>query len=292
MVEKKKEQTGWRPLVAGGIAGVVDSTITMPLDTLKTQMQLTKQHSVMTCVRNVMQASGFRGFYAGFVPFTIEASGKASVRFFSYYTLCSIFDSLGFDRTKNAAMWSFGCGTFAGMIEALVWTTPAERMKILEQAEAAKATKSHVSVKHILETQGIKGLYVGAVPTAIRQASSVAVRFTIAEQIKHDLTAAVKRPDGTQMLPPALVSFLGGGLGGAVSVVVNNPIDVVKSKIQAGYKGGIVACMKDIYQTRGLLAFGSGLSLRVPRLFMSQAIQFMMVDQVLIWLNNVVPPKK
>jgi hypothetical protein len=80
--------------------------------------------------------------------------------------------------------------------------------------------------------------------------------------------------------PSAWVTFLSGGMGGAISVVFNNPADVVKSKMQAGYKGGNMACIREIIQERGLMGFGAGLNARVPRLFMSQAIQFAMVAQI------------
>lgn len=73
---------------------------------------------------------------------------------------------------------------------------------------------------------------------------------------------------------------MAGGAGGALSVCLNNPIDVVKSKIQAGYKGGIASCVSDIIKERGMMAFGAGLQARVPRLFVSQAIQFSIVDVI------------
>ena len=78
---------------------------------------------------------------------------------------------------------------------------------------------------------------------------------------------------------PAWVSFLAGGTGGAISVCVNNPIDVAKSKIQAGISPGIVHAIRETVRERGLVGLASGLSARVPRLFLSQAIQFSLVDQ-------------
>ena len=78
---------------------------------------------------------------------------------------------------------------------------------------------------------------------------------------------------------PAWVSFIAGGTGGAVSVCLNNPIDVAKSKIQAGVSPGIVSAIRETVRERGLIGLTSGLSVRVPRLFLSQAIQFTLVDQ-------------
>ena len=71
----------------------------------------------------------------------------------------------------------------------------------------------------------------------------------------------------------------GSGTGGAVSVCLNNPIDVAKSKIQAGVSPGIISAVRETVRERGLIGLTSGLSVRVPRLFLSQAIQFTLVDQ-------------
>lgn len=65
---------------------------------------------------------------------------------------------------------------------------------------------------------------------------------------------------------------------------MNNPIDVVKSKIQSG--NGIKAMsmsyvVKQVYHESGIMGFYAGLSARIPRLFLSQAIQFTVVDQIL-----------
>ena len=56
----------------------------MPLDTIKTQMQLTKGLGLMDCGKNIVKVDGVAGLYAGFPPFAVQASGKAAVRFFMY----------------------------------------------------------------------------------------------------------------------------------------------------------------------------------------------------------------
>ena len=65
------------------------------------------------------------------------------------------------------------------MAEALFWTAPTERLKILRQAKAGEGVGGAVGeLSVILREQGVRGLYVGAGATAARQASSVAVRFS------------------------------------------------------------------------------------------------------------------
>merc|ERR1719230_1421172 len=71
---------------------------------------------------------------------------------------------------------------------------------------------------------------------------------------------------------------MAGGIGGAVSVGLNNPIDIAKSKIQAGVHNSIVGAIAETAKKDGLYGLTAGLSARMPRLFLSQAIQFSLVD--------------
>jgi len=282
MPERKE---GWKSLTAGAVAGAVDTCITMPLDTAKTQMQLNHYKNLVQCAKQIVAANGIGGLYFGFGPFLLQTSGKAAVRFFAYDTLTNLYRASGI-FPENSVIQSVSCGIGAGMTEALVWTTPTERLKILRQAKASELKGSNrvppPSALEIFRTQGIAGLYVGAIPTAARQASSVAIRFTFVDWMKNLYKAE-------KSTPTPLLSFLAGGLAGAISVIFNNPIDVVKSKIQAGFKGSLWSCVVDIQTKRGWRAWGAGLSARVPRLFISQAVQFTVFEQVIFFLD---PPKK
>ena len=159
----------------------------MPLDTVKTKMQLQRFSSPMACSRAIVATDGVHGLYYGFRPFLIQASGKAAVRFSIYENLLQLVDLGGADRAAAPAKWSMVCGLGAGMGEALLWTAPTERLKVLRQSSAGlgkTASASSHSVSTILREQGIGGLYVGAGATAMRQASSTAVRFATLDYVK------------------------------------------------------------------------------------------------------------
>mmetsp|Transcript_27986 Transcript_27986/g.74008 ORF Transcript_27986/g.74008 Transcript_27986/m.74008 type:complete len:256 (-) Transcript_27986:168-935(-) len=57
----------WVPFVAGGLAGVVEWTVGMPGDTIRTRYQTGFHHkSVASCVKDIWRGEGARGFYRGF----------------------------------------------------------------------------------------------------------------------------------------------------------------------------------------------------------------------------------
>ena len=217
--------------VAGAVAGAVDTSLTMPLDTIKTQMQLKRYSSPLACSRSIIKADGVHGLYYGFRPFLLQASGKAAVRFFMYENICAAVDRAGFERSRAPAKWSMACGMGAGLCEALFWTAPTERLKVLRQAAAGTGTGGgSTTVMTVVREQGIGGLYVGALPTALRQATSTAIRFSTLAHIKRVVCGALGYD---AKAAPSWLTFLAGGTAGSVSAVLNNPIDVVKSRIQS-----------------------------------------------------------
>ena len=130
-----------------------------------------------------------------------------------------------------SGFWALVCGLGAGAVEALSLTAPTDRVKVLGQAMSAEAGKP-ITARELIAQKGFGTLYQGALATTMRQGSSVAVRFFCFGKIKEGMSKSLGYEDSKNA--PGWVSFLAGGTGGAVSVCLNNPIDVAKSKIQAG----------------------------------------------------------
>ena len=77
-----------------------------------------------------------------------------------------------------------------------------------------------ISAVELVRQQGFGGLYTGALATALRQSSSVAVRFFCFGSIKAQACDALGHDEKHA---PAWVSFIAGGTGGAVSVCGHLP---------------------------------------------------------------------
>ena len=82
----------------------------MPLDTVKTKMQLQRYPGMVACTRSIVASDGVHGLYYGFRPFLLQASGKAAVRFSIYESIIRAVDACGFDRKHAPAKWSMFCG--------------------------------------------------------------------------------------------------------------------------------------------------------------------------------------
>lgn len=194
--------------VSGAIAGASDVAITMPLDVIKTNMQInpTKYKHPLYTFSSITKTSGISGLYRGMLPFMIQTSGKSAIRFSSYNYCKNYYTKL----TGNEGMiTNLLSGLTAGVIESSIWTTPTERLKVLKQTSSNK-----ISISQIIKKHGFNGLFIGGVPTAMRQASSVGFRFMMYDKTKQTLS----RGNGDT----TAIRLLSGGIVGGMNNNSNN----------------------------------------------------------------------
>ena len=238
-------------------------------------------------ISTIVQTKGLQGLYFGMPAMLTQVSAKAAIRFTAFEQYKAIYRMAR--PNENEVFLNFVCGLAAGFTEAVVWTTPTERLKVLRQSEISSGGQKYGSllggVGTILREQGIIGLYKGVVATGIRQASSVGVRFMLYGEVKKLI---VGKDQATQPWQ-AMVS---GGSVGAISVIINNPVDVVKSRIQASsgaqakYRGTIQTFML-ILREEGVSSFFRGLEARVLRVGLGQAITFATYEQICKLIDRI-----
>ena len=124
------------------------------------------------------------------------------------------------------------------------------------------------TVKHILRTEGVKGLNKGMTVTVCREAPAYGVYFGLFDWTCQMLV----RKRYVRELGPGVVCIT-GGISGTAAWVVTYPFDVVKSRLQTdGVDGkqqynGIVDCARKSYNREGLKVFVRGLSTCLVRAF-------------------------
>jgi len=228
----------------GAVAGGTKLLLTMPLDTVKVMMQINRRgdprfSTMISTTRTILKTDGMVGLYAGLTASLLNQCGKVGIQFGAYewWRL-----ALGLRQGEQNPAKVFAAGGLAGLTEAVVWTTPLDRLKILRQAsigasgaataaagaEEARSTLPGRQVWGILRRHGIRGLYVGCIPTAIRQASGLAVRF-----LSYDYTKLQLEAMDHEKKCRAWHSIVAGAVCGGLSVIANNPVDTVKSRLQA-----------------------------------------------------------
>ncbi|MES1905798.1 MAG: hypothetical protein MHPSP_003088 [Paramarteilia canceri] len=113
------------------------------------------------------------------------------------------------------------------------------------------------------------------------------IRFFIVESLKDAYRSNNKfksNQDGSLAAVPKLWTGFFGGLAGAASVLANNPIDVVKTRMQgldaSSYRNSL-DCARKIFQAHGLSGFYQGCIPRLTRVCLDVGITFMIYDSIM-----------
>lgn len=282
-----KETPPHAVVLAGALAGIAEITSTYPLDTIKTQMQVNPGlKGIVPTGVHIIKTGGAHALYYGLPASIAQVGGKVALRFTAFDRLKVLFKDS--KSGKISPMGNLAAGTAAGALEAIIWTSPTERIKVLQQTmatskDAGKYSTTLGTIKTVLAESGVKGLYVGTVPTIWKQSASVGTRFWLYEVAKKEMTAE----GGT---PAAWKTMVAGGVVGGVSTVFNHPFDVIKSRMQAHqgkssespYKGTFSGLVH-IAKTDGTMALMKGLSPRFTRVAFAQAITFTVYEAFLSW---------
>lgn len=275
-------------LIAGGAAGVVESSTLFPLDTIKTRMQLRAKggstYGPFMTAKRIVKNEGFFALYKGLTAVMAGIAPKMAVRFSSFDAYKGLFNCKD-GKNKTGV---FFAGLLSGVTEAVVVVTPAEVCKIRMQAQYHSMLDPHQMAnrkyKNVLQTaalivkeEGLSALYKGILPTTLRQGCNQAVNFSFYQIFKAQWESS---RDGKEL--STWMHMLIGGVSGGMGPIANNPLDVIKTRLQkqvviAGEVPkytGLVQGIGVITKEEGVAALWKGLTPRLLRIMPGQAITF------------------
>lgn len=294
-----------KAIFAGSLTGMIESSITYPAEFVKTQMHLKRSRirrrtiqcsrmmvqnrstyhtSPLDVVKHTIRQRGILGLYSGFSVVLYGSIPKTAARFGTYELMIKKFESKG----PITPSITFMCGLVAGLTEAFLVVTPNETIKIKFIADRMSANPKYHGFIHglrlILNEQGIRGTYAGLMPTLLKQGTNQAIRFQVMGMLK-DWYCGSEPNKKVNML---LIGMM-GAIAGAVSVFANNPIDVVKTRMQGMDRkryNGTIDCFRKIIRKEGMKALYKG---TVPRLYhvcTDVSITFMIYDLIMRYMDK------
>lgn len=283
--EKKRKPSATAKGLAGAGAGVIETLCVWPLESTKTKIQLQRKlaepapfKGVIGCMKHTVRTTGFFSLYHGMFPVILGSVPKAGLRFGVFAKLDQVFTRA--DGTTTP-LRTLAAGSVAGALEALLVVTPVETIKT---KLIALKMKTAPGIAHIIRTDGITGIYKGAMATTLKQSSNQGLRFMAFAQYK----AVVLKFRGTTKLND-VEAVIGGMCAGMFSTVVNNAFDVVKTRMQgldANKYNGFLDCAKQIAKNEGLLTFWAGLTPRLARVVPGQGIIFASSERITVWIQD------
>ena len=253
--------------------------------------------------RRIIEREGFMALYKGLSAVYAGIIPKMAIRFVSFEQ----YRDWGTTFVKNQ-QWNisptsvtFTAGLASGLTEAILVVTPAEVCKIRMQGQYHSmmdpSQMQHRKYTNVIQTavtivreEGLGALYKGVVPTMLRQGCNQAVNFTAYNIIKTHLMEW----QGTTELS-SWQSLAIGGFSGGMGPLVNNPLDVIKTRLQKQVVvpgrppkyTGLLSGMAIVAREEGVFALWKGIVPRLLRIVPGQAITFMTYEAVSAQMNRM-----
>lgn len=253
-------------ILSRSMVGVIAQGSTWPIEYAKTikQFEGGGERNVYRVLKNDISRNGFTGLYRGLIPQISSSAPRFAARFTIYENLIKMTNEVDGD-TEFLKLLS---GVLAGSIEAAVFMTPAEAIKVKVIKE--KSTNTEI-MRTIYRENGLGGFWRGGVPTTVRQGMTQGVSLYVNSLLN-------------PVLHPYLGSLTGLGVGvvsGVTAVAVSNPVDVIKTRQQErSNKVSIGQEMKSIIQSDGILGFYRGGLLRSSRMVPLHSLTYLVYDMI------------
>ena len=220
-MSRRTELSTVETVIAGAVSGLTELLIMFPLDVVKTRSQLERDRSLRLARSfiSIIEEGGVSRLYRGILAPAIQEPIKRSVKF----TANSIFSKyLPSDNFQSR----FAAGALAGMSEC-IGIAPFEVVKVrMQAADRVSAYRSSLNcAQEILRTEGMAGFATGIESALWRNGSWNGAYFSLIWLTKKKMTHA-------EVKVTKSVNFLAGFLGGTLATVLNNPFDVVASRMR------------------------------------------------------------
>jgi len=290
-----------RGLAYGGIASCVAETVTMPVDVVKTRMQMdgasaSRQYSSsLDCAMKLMRSEGPQALWRGLPPALIRQSTYGSMRYGLYAPIRNALESTSGSGSSTPALWQkVVAGASAGAVASAI-ANPTDLVKVrmqtdgmVKDAEGNLLPKRYNGVIDCFVTtvkqEGVLGLWKGVGPTIGRATVLAAAELATYDEVKDRFKkSGTIKEDGLFLhTSTALVS-------GFVATVASSPFDVVKSRVMgqpvdASGKGtlysGMINCFAKTARQEGPLALYRGFWPNFGRVVPRVTIVFIVMEQL------------
>jgi solute carrier family 25 thiamine pyrophosphate transporter 19 len=190
-------------VVSGALSGLTASVVVYPLDLLRTRLAVQREprlyNGLLDAIRTIWVKEGARGFYAGLEPTIVEIVPYVALQFYFYERLRHFRArqviqqqaESGRFQSENEAVASAE-SLFIGAITgtAAKWCTlpldnARKRMQVQSLLSSQRIYRNTLDCcQKIYRSEGVGGLFRGAVPSLLKAAPASGVAFFVYEWMK------------------------------------------------------------------------------------------------------------
>lgn len=159
-----------------GTTAIIMVNFTHPIETIKTNLQVNKQFSIINFIKN----EGPTALYKGIKPAWMREASYTSIKLGMYGPIKKIY---GADKKDAPFLLKFAAGATAGSLGSVIGN-PFDLLKTKQQAAKGKQTSTLDLAKNIFAKRGIAGFYNGVVVNATRACVLNGTKMACYDQIK------------------------------------------------------------------------------------------------------------
>ncbi|PYH46873.1 putative mitochondrial carrier protein [Aspergillus saccharolyticus JOP 1030-1] len=288
---------------SGYLSGAIGIIIGNPLDIIKVQLQA-GQHAEVVASSTTQQLSRLESLTSlvrGSAAPILGYGALNALLFVAYNRSLMILDNSITDPTtpQGVSLYKVWLAGAAGGVASWTVSSPTEFIKCRAQLETRPGVSSWTVTRHIISTRGWRGLYYAGGITCARDAIGYGFYFWSYEYCKRLMNS---EEDSTNIA--TLKILLCGGIAGVVTWASVFPLDVIKTRLQAGTietspqdrpllqiqsktrAPSSFQVAREVYRTEGLKAFYRGLGVCSLRAFIVNAVQWATYEWLMKYLQD------
>jgi solute carrier family 25 phosphate transporter 23/24/25/41 len=260
------DETLWKHLAAGAVAGAVSRTATAPLDRLKVflQVQGTEFASISYCFKQLLQEGGWKSLWRGNGINVLKIAPETAIKFMAYEQAKR---KIRGDREEELTIRErFLAGAFAGVFSQTV----IYPMEVLKTRLVLGRTGDHRGIcdcaQKIIRAEGLKSFYRGYLPNLLGIIPYAGIDLAVYETLKraylksHINDENRKLPKNEAQIHVLLVC---GAISSSCGQLLSYPLALVRTRLQAATNSDNSVSMsilfRQIYDKEGLRGFYRGI---------------------------------
>eukprot|EP00054_Salpingoeca_dolichothecata_P008385 m.47766 g.47766 ORF g.47766 m.47766 type:complete len:336 (-) comp17695_c1_seq1:793-1800(-) len=269
--------------LSGATSGLVSTCLFQPLDLVKTKMQTSSGLVSTTDVfKKLMSQKDARVFWRGLQPSLCRTVPGVGMYFGCLHAVKATVSPANSDGTYSATQ-NLIMGSSARLLVANV-LLPFTVVKTRVESGLFQYSGVSGALVSIQRAEGIRGLYCGAMATALRDAPFSGFYLLFYSKAR----AYLKE---TTTLPNPVVSLTSGIGAGALASLLSQPQDVIKTRVQVSTTHQtMVSAFFDILKTQGVRGLYAGLAPRIMRRTFMAAVSWTVYEEVAPFYRRVLFP--
>jgi solute carrier family 25 carnitine/acylcarnitine transporter 20/29 len=256
----------YKNVFAGGTAGIMSLISIYPSEYVKILIQNNPKSNIKRVVLETVKKNGISGLYRGMMPLMICSIPRSAIKYSVYEYSTYIINNSIFKNKTNDRLVNFIGGGISGLCSGVLVSTPFDNIKnnsIKLQNMSTEKPGILNSVNVLYRKNGLRSFYKGYVTTSVKEGITYGMRFLMYKEL-YD-TYFLKD------LPEYGRSFVAGAGCGVLGVIINNPLDVLQTKLQLNHKTTVLKELKNI---DNLKYYYKGLGIRIIRTIPGLGISF------------------